>query len=423
VSFEYDPLWRDDGNSFPLSLSMPVAMGNHDHSRVDPFLWGLLPDNDQVLRRWASRYHVSARNSFRLIERVGEDCAGAVQFMRPERLDSVLTEPAPHEVTWLAEQDLTERLRTLRADHSIWRMATDAGQFCLAGAQPKTALISDGKRWGIPYGRTPTTHILKPPTGEWDGHVENEHFCLTLARACGLVVPSSRVLWFSDEVAIVIERFDRLKVSGGWLRVHQEDFCQAHGVHPAIKYESQHGPGIRQIVELLRQRSSAAVEDIDSFLDAIIFNWLIAGTDGHAKNFALLLGRNGAVRLAPFYDLASVLPYRSVYVKKAKLAMKVGGEYRLANITLRNWRKMAAEIRTDEDRLISRIRSMTSEFPELVAQVHQQISAQGLTHPLISQLAEALVKRAQVCRKLLDLDRSVPDVPPKNSASEAGVIS
>lgn len=406
VSFEYDQLWRDDINSFPLSLSMPLAMREHGHSRVDSFLWGLLPDNEQVLQRWASRYQVSARNSFRLIEHVGEDCAGAVQFIRSERLASVLTEPVSREIIWLSEQQIAERLRALRADHSIWRMATDAGQFSLAGAQPKTALISDGRRWGIPSGRTPTTHILKPPTGEWDGHAENEHFCLTLARACGLVVPNSQVMRFSDEVAIVIERFDRLRTSAGWLRVHQEDLCQALGIHPAMKYESQKGPGIRPIAELLRQRSSAAVEDVDSFLDAIIFNWLIAGTDAHAKNFALLLGTGGAVRLAPFYDLASVLPYRSIDPKKAKLAMKIGGEYRLANITLRNWRKMAAEIRADEDRLIPRIRSMTDEFPDLVSQVHQQITSEELSHPLISRLAQALVKRAQSCSKLLDLDRA-----------------
>lgn len=213
VSFEYDPLWRDDDSSFPLSLSMPLATRDHSHSRLDPFLWGLLPHNEQVLQRWACRYQVSPRNSFRLIEHVGEDCAGAVQFRRPGRLDSVLTEPASREITWLSEQDIAERLRTLRADHSIWRRAADPGQFCLAGAQPKTALISDEKRWGVPSDRTPTTHILKPPTGEWDGHAENEHFCLMLARACGLVVPNSPALQFSDQVALVVERFDRLRGS------------------------------------------------------------------------------------------------------------------------------------------------------------------------------------------------------------------
>lgn len=406
VSFEYDQLWREDLNSFPLSLSMPLAMREHSHARVDPFLWGLLPDNEQVLQRWASRYQVSARNAFRLIEHVGEDCAGAVQFVRPERVDAVLTEPASREITWLSEQEIAGRLRALRADHSTWRLATDTGQFSLAGAQPKTALIFNGKRWGIPAGRTPTTHILKPPTGEWDGHAENEHFCLALARACGLVVPNSRVMRFSDEIAIVIERFDRVETTGGWLRVHQEDFCQALGVHSAKKYESQGGPGIGQIVELLRTRSSEPAEDIDSFLDSAIFNWIIAGTDAHAKNYALLLGARGAIRLAPFYDLASVLPYRSIDPKKAKLAMKIGGEYRVANITLRNWRKLAAETRVDEDRLVARIKATLIELPDIIAQVDKQVRSEGLTHDLLTRLTKALVKRVRDCQKLLDLDPS-----------------
>lgn len=407
MSFEYDQLWREDANSFPLSLSMPLAMREHSHARVDPFLWGLLPDNEQVLQRWASRYQVSARNAFRLIEHVGEDCAGAVQFVRPERLDALLTEPATREITWLSEQDIAERLRALRTDHSTWRLATDTGQFSLAGAQPKTALIFNGKRWGIPTGRTPTTHILKPPTGEWDGHAENEHFCLTLARACGLVVPNSRVMRFSDEIAIVIERFDRVETDRGWLRVHQEDFCQALRVHSAKKYESQGGPGVGQIVELLRTRSSEPTEDIDSFLDSVIFNWIIAGTDAHAKNYALLLGGRGAIRLAPFYDLASVLPYRSIDPKKAKLAMKIGGEYRVANITLRNWRKLATETKVDEDRLVARIRTTLIELPDVISQVDKQIRSEGLAHDLISRLTRALMKRVRDCQKLLDLDLSL----------------
>lgn len=409
VSFEYDPAWREDSASFPLSLSMPLAMREHSHARVDPFLWGLLPDNEQVLQRWASRYQVSARNAFRLMEHVGEDCAGAVQFIRPQRITGFATEPASQEIAWLSERDIAERLHALRADHSTWRLATDSGQFSLAGAQPKTALVFNGKRWGIPSGRTPTTHILKPPTGEWDGHAENEHFCLSLARACGLVVPNSRVMRFSSEIAIVIERFDRVETGGGWLRVHQEDFCQALGVYAAKKYESQGGPGIRQIVNLLRERSSEPAEDIDSFLDAVLFNWLIAGTDAHAKNYALLLGGGDAIRLAPFYDIASVLPYRSIDPKKAKLAMKVGGEYRLANITLRNWRKLAAEIRVDEDRLITRIRTMVTELPDTVSRVQKQIRNEGLDHDLLARLVRSLENRARDCRKLLLLDGRAPD--------------
>ena len=175
----------------------------------------------------------------------------------------------------------------------------------------------------------------------------------------------------------------------------------------AKKYESQGGPGIAQIVGLLRERSSEPTEDVNSFLDAVIFNWLIAGTDAHAKNYALLLGARGAMRLAPFYDLASVLPYRSIDPKKAKLAMKVGGEYRVANITLRHWRKLAAEIRADEDRLIARIKTMVTELPDTISQVDKQIRKEGLAHDLPSRLVQALVNRARDCQRLMDLDRSV----------------
>lgn len=274
-------------------------------------------------------------------------------------------------------------------------------QFSLAGAQPKTALLLQRGRWGVPSGRTPTTHILKPPTGEWDGHAENEHFCLLLARASGLVVPNSRVRRFRDEIAIVIERYDRVRTSGGWLRVHQEDMCQALALHPTRKYESDGGPGVRKIVDLLRQHSSRPEDDLPAFVDAIAFNRLIAGTDGHAKNYALLLGSQGAVRLAPLYDLASVLPYPKVNLDKAKLAMKIGGEYRLRNITLRHWVRLAADVHTDSASLIDRIQAMAAAFPDLVAAIQAQVEAEGLSHGTISALAQRVKLRAKLCQARL----------------------
>jgi serine/threonine-protein kinase HipA len=143
----------------------------------------------------------------------------------------------------LSEEDVAERLRALRADHSAGRSAQDTGQFSLAGAQPKTALLFDRKRWGVPSGRVPTTHILKPPTGEWDGHAENEHFSLQLAMTADLIVPNSTVSHFGNEIAFVVERYDRVRSGRQWLRIHQEDMCQALGIHPGRKYESEGGPG------------------------------------------------------------------------------------------------------------------------------------------------------------------------------------
>ncbi len=405
LSFAYSDTWRDDPNAYPLSLSMPLGSATHGHARIEAFQWGLLPDNDQVLQNWGKRFQVSPKNVFRLITHVGEDCAGAVQFVTPERMETLIAEPAAREVQWLTEDDVAERLRTLRADHSAWRAASDRGQFSLAGAQPKTALLFDRRRWGVPSGRTPTTHILKPPTGEWDGHAENEHFSLQLARSLGLIVPNSNVLRFQDEIAIVVERYDRARSGNRWVRIHQEDMCQALGLHPTRKYESDGGPGVRRIVELLRDQSSSPNEDVQSFLDAIAFNWLIAGTDAHAKNYSLLLGQNGAVRLAPLYDLASILPYPAVDVSKVKLAMEIGGEYRLRNIGLRHWQKLAAELRLDEW-IIDRVRTMAQALPDQITTIQGQVEGQGLSHVTITRLCTRLKTRAAACQRLLKVSSS-----------------
>ena len=250
LTFLYSDEWLASSGAYPLSVSIPLASGQQGQRKIEPFLWGLLPDNGIVLGQWARKFHVSPRNVFGLIANVGEDCAGAVQFVQPERLDAVRLGARP-EVQWLDEAGAADRLRALRQDQSAWRMARDTGQFSLAGAQPKTALLLENGRWGVPSGRLPTTHILKPPTGEFDGHAENEHFCLELARSFNLPVANSEIRRFEDQIAIVIERYDRFKTGGTIHRVHQEDVCQAMGLPPTKKYQSDGGPGVREIAELL----------------------------------------------------------------------------------------------------------------------------------------------------------------------------
>ncbi|HEY2980223.1 MAG TPA: HipA domain-containing protein, partial [Anaerolineales bacterium] len=236
LKFTYDENWRSTRTAYSLSLSMPLAAIEHGHAAINAFLWGLLPDNEQILDRWARKFHVSPRNAFALISNVGEDCAGAVQFVRPDRVEAYIN-AGPKEVEWLEKSQVAERLKALRLDHSAWRTPRDTGQFSLAGAQPKTALLLENGRWGVPSGRTPTTHILKPPTGEFDGFPENEHFCLALARAVGLPTAASQILHFNDEPAIVIERYDRQRIEKRLIRVHQEDMCQALAILPTRKYE------------------------------------------------------------------------------------------------------------------------------------------------------------------------------------------
>jgi serine/threonine-protein kinase HipA len=398
----YDEAWRTSEDAYPLSLSMPLAAAEHGPNVVEAFLWGLLPDNEKVLERWAQKFHVSARNVFDLIANVGEDCAGAVQFVPPDRLEAVLSGNAGA-VEWLDENAIAERLRTLREDHAAWRLPRDTGQFSLAGAQPKTALLLENGRWGIPSGRTPTTHILKPPTGQFDGHAENEHICLALARALGMPVASSRVMRFADEIAIVVERYDRQRIGNEIVRVHQEDMCQALGVMPTRKYQNEGGPSILDIVTMLLTYSSHSNEDIETFIDATGFNWLIAGPDAHAKNYSLLLSSGPRVRLAPLYDVASILPYGNYDIHKIKLSMKVGGEYQLRQIGIRQWRKLAREVRIDADGLVARLRAMTEQLPDEVSAARVKAHDEGLDSPTIDRLAAGLIERAEECRKALTI--------------------
>ena len=400
LSFTYREEWRATADAYPLSISMPLALAEHGHAKIDPFLWGLLPDNEKVLDNWARKFHVSARNAFGLIANVGEDCAGAVQFVRPERLDAILGQTLP-EIAWLDDAAIAERLRALRADHSAWRSPLDTGQFSLAGAQPKTALLFENNRWGVPSGRVPTTHILKPPTGEFEGHAENEHFCLELARTLGLPVVDSRIMHFQDEIAIVIERFDRVRTASGLQRVHQEDMCQALSIPPTRKYQDEGGPGIRDIFELLQTYSTRAAEDVATFLDSVAYNWLIAGTDAHAKNYALLIGSEARVRLAPLYDLASILPYPHIDIERVKLSMKLGGEYRLQNIRLHHWRRLAEELRLGPDKVIHRTSDFARQLVDHVPDIRRRMASEGLAHPIIARLADQLTARAATCLAIL----------------------
>ena len=402
LQFTYSEKWLEYDSAYPLSLSMPLQRAPYPHRRIDAFLWGLLPDNASILGSWGRRFHVSPRNAFALLSHVGEDCAGAVQFLGPEQLERARAKRRDA-VAWLSESEVGQRLRELRSDHAAWRLARDEGQFSLAGAQPKTALLRENGRWGIPSGRIPTTHILKPPNARFDGFPENEHICLQLAQSLGLPVAESRVMQFDGEVAIVISRYDRARTRTGWKRIHQEDLCQAMGLPPAKKYQNDGGPGARAIVELLRVYSGADSRDEETFIDALALSWLIAATDAHAKNYSILIAAAQEVRLAPLYDIASVLPYAEFDVNRVKLAMKIGDKYRIQQVGVREWRKLAVDLRLDADALLGKLGRMAEEIPDRLADIGREARAAGLEHPIIDRLITRLSGRARLCAKQLGI--------------------
>jgi serine/threonine-protein kinase HipA len=372
---------------------MPLASSGHDAEIVEPFLSNLLPDNQNVLERWARQFGVSARNPFALLAHVGEDLPGAIQVVRLERV-AELQGDGPPEVSWLTETEIAERLRALRSDAAASRLPRDSGQFSLPGTQPKTALLHRNGQWGVPRGRTPTTHILKPPVGEWAEFAENEHFCLRLARQLGLPATDSRVQKFDGERAIVITRYDRIDLGDRIVRVHQEDLCQSLGVHPTAKYQNEGGPGVREVVQLLRDYSSNSLEDVNTFLDTLTLNWLIAGTDAHAKNFSVLLGTDGKVRLAPLYDLISRIPYDPWHPYELRLAMKIGGEYVLGRIHPSEWERLADDLGIGRKETLARVQAIAEALPEVLMRTADEVRAEGIMGETIDRLVRRALSRA-----------------------------
>lgn len=390
--FRYRPEWQNWSAAVPLSLSMPLVMSEHSHGQVAPFLWNLLPDNSRVIEAWAQRYQVSAATPYGLLSHVGEDCAGAVQFVRPERL----AEAGQGVLNPLTLEEIAERLSELRRNPAAARRGNDLGQFSLSGAQAKTALRKTLDGWALPAGAEPTTHILKPPRPELAGHVENEHFCLRLASAAGLVCAETTIEHFGEETAIVIKRYDRVFRRGHWERLHQEDMCQALAVHPAHKYEADGGPGISAIMNLLRGSRNPQT-DRARFLQAIAFNYIIGGTDAHAKNYSILHAPNG-YRLAPLYDIASILPYVDRR-RDMKLAMRINSYYRPEQIFPRHWEALAQKCGFPRDEMIGMLRNLIARLPALAQATATAIREDGINHQVLDQLAEAIVQR---CEQLAD---------------------
>lgn len=400
LRFDYEAAYQQQRGHTPLSLSMPVQVTSHAHQVISPWLWGLLPDNEAVLRRWGRGFHVSPSSAFSLLATpVGEDCAGAVRFAPPDRLERMLGRAG--EVTWLSEAEVAQRLRELREDSTAWLGRSFTGQFSLAGAQAKTALLLDGNRWGVPSGSIPTTHILKPAIAGFDDHDLNEHLCLDAARRAGLIAARSTIAQFADETAVVVTRYDRrLGADGIIARVHQEDLCQALGVAPSDKYQNEGGPTPAQIVRLLRNGMPPRVgEDaIRRFADALIWNWLIGGTDAHAKNYSVLLAGDQA-RLAPLYDIASALPY-GMHERKLRLSMRIGSSYEVYPQRNR-WPDAARDLGLDAEALVDRARQLARIAPEALADAVSARAVTALDRDLPRRLLDLVTDRAGRCLKVL----------------------
>lgn len=323
----------DDGYAGPpLSWALPVQHEAHPHAVCRAVFGGLLPEGEgrEALAR---NLGVSAGNDYALLEEVGGDCAGAIVLLDPDR-----EPPRSPAIRWLDVAELDRMLREL-PQRPLAADPDEGIRLSLAGAQPKTPVILDGDRIGQPTNlAAPTTHIAKPEPDTFAGLVDNEAFCLELARAVELpVANASKRITRSGLRYLLVERYDRDLTSEPIRRLHQEDVCQALGVPADRKYQNEGGPTAAAVIELLRAASAVPALDIPRLWEALVFNWSIGNCDAHGKNFSLLYD-TGAPTLAPLYDLVSTTLYPRL---TTRLAMSIGGAADIADVALGSWLELA----------------------------------------------------------------------------------
>jgi len=349
--FLYAETWPSSPAARPVSLSLPLRPSREPYrAGVEAFFDNLLPDNRQIRERIQRRFNTRSVGAFDLLQEIGRDCVGALQ-LTPEG-------EAPPGIRQITGERLTptgvEQLLsgTLASTFHEGEADEDAFRISLAGAQEKTALLWHKGTWLRPTHATPTTHILKLPMGintqgiDLSTSVENEWLCAQIAQQYDIEVAKCRMETFGQYKTLVVERFDRkLAPERTWyLRLPQEDFCQATATPPALKYESDGGPGIGVLMDLLLG-SERAVEDRRDFMRTQLVFWMLAAIDGHAKNFSLFLLPGGAYRLTPRYDIMSAYPILGhgrgkLAPEKIRMAMAVAGKnrhYRWKEIHARNW--------------------------------------------------------------------------------------
>jgi serine/threonine-protein kinase HipA len=412
--FAYAESWLESPAARPISLSLPLRLHAEPYRKgVQEFFDNLLPDNRRIRERIQQRFGAASTGAFDLLQEIGRDCVGALQLL-PE-------DHSPGDVRKITSERLTEddvaEILVGAVNPALGRDSSsdDAFRISLAGAQEKTALLKRKDAWHRPIGSTPSTHILKLPIGgnpqgiDLSTSVENEWLCAQLVEAYGIPVAACSMEKFGEQKVLVVERFDRrLAADGKWfMRLPQEDFCQATATSPALKYESDGGPGIEKIMEMLLGSQNAAADRRDFMRTQLVF-WLLAGIDGHAKNFSIFLFAGGAYRLTPRYDVLSAYPMlghgaRKLSPHKIRMAMAVRGEnrhYRWKEISARHWMGTAKrcgfpEIKTVIEELIAQTPGVIERVTKLLPRNFPAEIAQPIltgTADAARQLGEQMAK-------------------------------
>ena len=385
--FTYDPSWMGLRGAFPISITMPLRSERIASDTFLPWAANLLPESVQ-LRTLGQLLGMARGDVIGLLSAIGGDTAGALSIGQPGRTASLYWHPIEK------PKDLERLIEELPSKPFL--VGDEGVSMSLAGVQTKLAVAVDQTGCVcIPMNGSPSTHILKPDAPRLWGSVQNEAFCLTLARRMKIPTPSVTTGQAGKRTYLLVKRFDRTEVSGRWRRLHQEDYCQALGKPPSAKYEANQtgirGPALEDIFELTRRHMPSI--DIVHLLDMVVVNVLACNTDAHAKNYAIIIRGNGA-SIAPMYDLMCGEVWENV---TKNLAQKIAGKSRGDHLNGRDWQQFARECGLNPRQVLDRVGTLAkSALAEAEAAASEVAAMPAGTHEVLDQTREAVERRARI---------------------------
>ena len=385
-SFQYNAVWLTSPQAHPISQSLPLREDIFEEEECAGFFGGLLPEdfNRELIAR---NLGITSHNDYAMLKEIGGECAGAVTLLDPE----IYLPTQQNTYHPISESELETILDTLPQKPLLAGEAEV--RLSLAGAQNKLALFRNKNGFALPLHESPSSHIIKPEADLFPGLVENEAYCLRLARTVGLPTAKAEPLIIGKHRCLLVTRYDRRIENGHLHRLHQEDFCQALGIPSRLKYQSEGGPHLTHCFNLVRTASSRPAKDLITLFEAVVFNYLIGNNDAHAKNFSLLhvaIGETVQIELAPLYDLVCTASYPGL---SPKMAMKIGSKYLPAELHLRHWEAYWIAIGFSPKQALKQ----TQRFLDKM----QQILPDSVSHPVEEAMQSIIQKRLFSLHRLL----------------------
>lgn len=398
LQFAYDAGWMQAADARPISQSLPLRAEPFGHRECRPFFAGLLPEAEKrdVIARVLG---VTPRNDFILLDRLGGECAGAITFVHAG--DAPPRTPTEADYRTLSEEELARILRSLPERPLL--AGEEGVRLSLAGAQDKLPVLVVDTEVALPLHGAPSSHILKPQIRRFQDTVHNEAFCLMLADRLDLHVVPAEVRRAKNEPFLLVGRYDRVRTAdGGLVRLHQEDFCQALGVPPELKYQNEGGPSLADCFGLVRRAGSRPAVDLIRLLDHVIFNFLVGNHDAHGKNYSLVYTDRG-VELAPLYDVVSTAVYPDL---SDRLAMKIGDKYRPDEVLPRHWDRFARDAGLAAPMVRRRVLDIARRVTEVSHEVAAVLDRQGNRSPIMARIIDLMNSRSAKLRSDFEQERA-----------------